>query len=288
MATLSVVKRLANPYRRRKASTKAKRRRNPRRKLTAKQIKFFGTKAQRAALKRRRKPAAKRNTHRRRSARKNPALLVTLGAVNPQRRRKSTMAKRRRKSNPRRRRTTLAVAPVRRRRRRVARRSNPIRRRRAVSYRRRRRNPMPSLGGTRAFSGEGLKMIAGGLVGVTATKFIANMLPAAIKAPLGTFGPVVANGIGAFIAGYIGNRFLGGSFGSGILFGGLMQTGSTLINTISPGLKFGDYPIGISGLGELVPGQFSVPQNPLRLAPPPTTQARVTMNGLSRSFGTAF
>ena len=199
------------------------------------------------------------------------------------------MAKRRRKSrNPRRRRTTLAVAPVRRRRRRVARRSNPIGRRRAVSYRRRRRNPMPSLGGTRAFSGEGLKMIAGGLVGVTATKFIANMLPAAIKAPLGTFGPVVANGIGAFIAGYIGNRFLGGAFGSGILFGGLMQTGSTLINTVSPGLKFGEYPIGISGLGDLVPGSFTVPQNPLRLAPPPTTQARIQMNGLSRSFGTAF
>jgi len=283
MATLSMVKRLANPHRRRKASTKAKRRRNPRRKLSAKQIKFFGTKRQRAALKRRR-PA------KRRTARKNPALLVTLGAVNPQRRRKSTMAKRRRKSrNPRRRRTTLAVAPVRRRRRRVvARRSNPIRRRRAVSVRRRRRNPMPSLGGTKAFSGEGLKMIAGGLVGVTATKFIANMVPAAVKAPLGTFGPVVANGIGAFIAGYIGNRFLGGAFGSGILFGGLMQTGSTLINTVSPGLKFGEYPIGISGLGDLVPGSFTVPQNPLRLAPPPTTQARIQMNGLSRSFGTAF
>jgi len=282
MATLSMVKRLANPHRRRKASTKAKRRRNPRRKLTAKQVKFFGTKRQRAALKRRR-PA------KRRTARKNPALLVTLGAVNPQRRRKSTMAKRRRKSrNPRRRRTTLAVAPVRRRRRRVARRSNPIGRRRAVSYRRRRRNPMPSLGGTKAFSGEGLKMIAGGLVGVTATKFIANMVPAAVKAPLGTFGPVVANGIGAFIAGYIGNRFLGGAFGSGILFGGLMQTGSTLINTVSPGLKFGEYPIGISGLGDLVPGSFTVPQNPLRLAPPPTTQARIQMNGLSRSFGTAF
>lgn len=147
---------------------------------------------------------------------------------------------------------------------------------------------MPSLGGSRAFSAEGMKMIAGGLIGVTATKFIANMVPAAVKAPLGTFGPVVANGIGAFIAGYIGNRFLGGSFGSGILFGGLMQTGSTLINTVSPGLKFGDYPIGISGLGDLVPGQFVVPQNPLRLAPPPTTQARVQMNGLNRSFGTAF
>jgi len=147
---------------------------------------------------------------------------------------------------------------------------------------------MPTLGGSRVFSGEGLKMIAGGLVGVTATKFIANMVPAAVKAPLGTFGPVVANGIGAFIAGYIGNRFLGGAFGSGILFGGLMQTGSTLINTVSPGLKFGDYPIGISGLGDLVPGSFVVPQNPLRLAPPPTTQARIQMNGLSRSFGTAF
>jgi hypothetical protein len=54
------------------------------------------------------------------------------------------------------------------------------------------------------------------------------------------------------------------------------------------------------GLGDLLPGSFAVPQNPIRAgmqqrriaAPAPAAaqggQARVTMSGLARAYGSAF
>src|SRR5215472_5495593 len=96
------------------------------RKMTPKQIRFFGTKRQKAALKakhhrvranppvkRKRRMAATRKTHRSRS---NPGpLLVTLGpAVNPRQRRKNvaTKTKKRRSNASHSRRRVRAASPI--------------------------------------------------------------------------------------------------------------------------------------------------------------------------------
>ena len=127
-----------------------------RRKLSDKQIRIFGSKAQKAALKRRRSAKAHRSRTRPRS-RKNMGELVSLalGAANPARKRKAAkkaMAKTHRRakrvtrarSTPRRRRRTVVhhrrrslmrSNPQRTRRRR----SNPVTHRRRHSYR---RNPL--------------------------------------------------------------------------------------------------------------------------------------------------
>lgn len=294
---MAVIKRavrlVGNP--RRKSRPKRRNAKHRRRSMTAKQIKFFGTKRQRAALKSRRKVAA--NPRRRRSAsaakhsrrrvsRRNPALVVTLGSLNPTRR-KSTVARKRRKksANPRRharRRTSrsaprmFVMAPRRRGRRRVS--SNP-RRRRAV-YSRRRRNP--SFMGTNVTSGAMLQMVAGGLVGVTAAKMIPRLLPAGLRT--GNFMNVIATLASAVAAGMLTTRFVNANIGSAVLFGGLMQTGSVALNAFIPGLG------GQFSLGELMAGGFPVPQNPIRagIAAPVANSARVTMSGLTRAYGTAF
>ncbi len=294
MATVARVTRVANP-RRGRGKVRAKRR-NPRhrRRLTAKQIRYFGTKAQKAGLKRRKKhtkrttavvnPRRKRasvtRNPRRRRATRNPALVVTLGAVNPARR-KTYMAKRKRKSNPRRRY--------------AARRRNPVvrtvtrRRRLNVRHRRRsmrRRNPMPSFFGAAGARGLGTT-IAGGLVGVAAAKLLPGLVPAGLIPITGIWPRVLITGVAAWGAGTAATKFVGKSFGDAVFFGGLMQTGSMVLNALLPNFKVGGIPLALSGLGELVPGQFPVPQNPLRISAPAPTQARVTMNGLTRAFGVA-
>lgn len=284
MATYKRVRRLANPFRRRRTLKRNVARR--RRKMTAKQIRFFGSKRQKAALRssRKRRSAVKGNPRRRRVTR-NPAIVLTLGAVNPH---KKGTAMRKRKTNKRRRRVVTAPVArrVHRRRRRVAV-ANPRGRRRRYTRRhtprhvyRRRLNPF-------AINKGSVTMVAGGLVGVAATKIIAKFIPTSLTASLGQFGPVVTNTAAALIAGYAAQKFMPGSFGEGVMFGGLMQAGSTLINTIAPNLRIADYPIALQGMGDLVAGQFVVPQNPLRLPAAPPTQARVGVSGLARAFGTA-
>src|ERR1700761_9776593 len=108
-------KKVANPAVKRRTKTNA----TKRRKLTAKQIKHFGTKRQKAALKasRTRKRAKISNPASRKRAtttkrKRNPAQLITLGFMNPHK----TSKKRKRKTNPmatkkRRRRSTAKAAP---------------------------------------------------------------------------------------------------------------------------------------------------------------------------------
>lgn len=204
---------------------------------------------------------------------------------------------RRRRSNPRtynrRRRqrrsnaTRIVVVSPRRsnRRRRRSRRANPYRRNRR-SYRRRRN---PALFGQQISGRRALTMIGGGLTGVLATKVLPGLLPAGlVPGGGGVAMRLVVSGVAAFAAGWAGSRFVGTDFGDAVLFGGLMQTGSLVINAIMPGLRIMGQPLALSGLGELMPGQFVVPQNPLRLPPAPPAQARVNMNGLSRSYGVAY
>ena len=200
------------------------------------------------------------------------------------------MAKRRRKNTAkktyRRRRRSVAVAnPIRRRRVHVRRRRRIANPRRRVHVRRRN----PSVFGTRPFSGEGMKVIAGGLLGVAAAKFIPKLIPASITGSLGVAGSVIATAVSAFAASWAAEKFLGDKVGSAVMFGGLMQTGSVALTAVAPGFSIGGVPLALSGLGDLVPGQFVVPQNPLRLPPAaPSPRANMTMSGLARAFPPAF
>lgn len=207
------------------------------------------------------------------------------------------MARRKRRvvraSNPRRRKTVRRRRVVRRRRA-VAVAANPRRRRRYARRNprrvtRRRRNP--DVFGARPLSGGGIKLIAGGLVGVAAAKFLPRLIPSSITATMGNFGGVVATGVSAYVASIAAGKFLGPQMGQAVLFGGLMQTGSVILNMVLPGFAVAGVPLALGGgLGELMPGSFVVPQNPLRLPAPMAApaNARVNLNGLSRAFGPAF
>lgn len=261
MATIRKVVRVSNPRRKRSASGQFKR-------------------AGAASTARKR---VARNT----AARKrNPVpLLIELGAINPRKgkthRRKNVAKKRvnrRRKAtarrNPRRRvarrtvrvhrrrRNPVAVAPVRRRRkasRRVTRR-HVARRRRNGSMRRRN----PALFG-RTGGKDLLYMIGGGLIGVAATKYLPTLLPASISGGLGS-GPLMSvalTGAGAFLASFLAGK-VDKTLGEAVLFGGLMQTGSAALNAFAPPSIAGR--LALSGVGDIVPANYVVPQNPLKAA----------------------
>lgn len=332
MAVLLKRKRIAaNPHRKRRrnaAGVKRVNRRKNKHRMTPKQIRFFGTKAQRAALKRKRNRknparhvAVAPNRRRRRNARRrnrvNPAWVVTLGAINPRKRRNKPVAAR--KANRRhRRRNTTAVRRVNRHHRR---RRNPVtaprrrnrRRRNTVVHRNRRRRNSPrivvmrpnrrhhrrrnpqALFGAPLFGKSALEMVGGGIVGVAAAKFIPTLFPASVTGMLGSssIARVIITGVSAVVAGWAANKVTP-QFGQGVLFGGMMQTVSVALNAFLPSVWTQLNPT----LGDLLPGQFTVPQNPIRAAiappappvvPPASAQNRVgSMNGLARSYGYAF
>lgn len=274
MAIVKMLKRVANP---RRASSSSSRVRSSGGK--------FATTARRRSTIRRRKSTQNLAT-------RNPAMLVTLGAVNPYKRTKTVATKRRtrrvinsrRKAVTRRRRRNTAtkivvMAPKRRNpRRRVSarrRRSNPVVRRRR-SFRRR---SNPTLLGMSVTSGQALKMIAGGLVGVTATKTLTAMLPAQFLSS--AIMRVIASGAVAFASGMLVGR-IDPSFGSAVAFGGYMQTGSLALNTFMPSIG------SRLSLGELVPASFPVPQNPVRAGGMIAAPSRVTTNGINRAYPSAY
>ena len=310
------VRKLSNPHRK----VKARRQKNSktatrRRHMTAKQIRIFGTARQKAAL--RRSLAAKRSkaapAARRPRRSTNPTLLVTLGsAVNPHRRKKAvphtTKNKRKNRAASVRRRAPRAAHN---RRRRVVARHNPVR----SAVRRRRRNSTrvvvmaprhhmnrrrhharrsnPSLFGNSITSKQGLQIVGGAMAGLVAAKFIPTLLPTSMLGSLGSsnVGKTIVTGASAVLAGFVAGKWNKG-FGDAVLLGGLVQTASVALNAFLPSVYS---QLGLS-LGDLLPGQFSVPQNPIRAgipAPVPMpsnvpAQARVTMNGLNRAYGNAF
>lgn len=250
---------------------------------------------------RRRATRPNRTYHRRPRAKRSNPILLEFGALNPFRghstkRRKSVARKRTRKyrksSNPRRRRATarrvyrrrratntrrvyrrrrhnpVAVMPVRRRRR-YGRRSNR-RSNRRMNYRRRRHNPQ-------LFGKSGMKdmllMVGGGLVGVAATKYLPTLIPASMLTSLGSSSlvSVAVTGAGAFVAGWLAGK-ISKEFGEAVLFGGLMQAGSALLNAFAPPSVSGA--LALSGVGDIVPtGMFPVPNNQFRSYVPPAPPA---------------
>ncbi len=318
MAYIEHETRVTNPRRRRGKATRTvkgrfTKRRGNRRKRTASRthkrtsngpkIKRYTVKALRKELRRRGVKANSGSTRRRRGSgkrskrrtvrRSNP-VLIELGAVNPRRRknvakrktrrRRASVARvhRRRRTNVRRRRVNRRRAnPVARRRvhHRRRRRTNAGGYRRVRRYSRRRRNPVFGMSGGKNM----LTMVAGGLVGVAATKFLPTMLPSSITASFGSgpFMGVIITAAGAFAAGWIAKRFMPGAFADAVLFGGLMQTASVALTAFAPPSLASR--LALSGLGDIMPGNFVVPQNPV------TSRAVVAMpqgvGAFRRAFG---
>jgi len=152
MATATRRHSIVNPARRRNRA-KARRRNKSRRHMTAKQIKFFGTAAQRAGLKRKRKNSAKKNRRRhhvtaKRHNRRTVARAAPKRRVN--RARRATPRAKKRRSNRRRSNPgeilSLTLGNPARKRRGMARHAKKHNRRRATAsgsrrHNRRRRNP---------------------------------------------------------------------------------------------------------------------------------------------------
>jgi hypothetical protein len=280
----------AATHRRRTRAAKA----NPRKRRSTPVIKRYSVKTLKRELRRRGVKSNPTGTRRRkrytrtraksavRRRRSNP-VLIELGAINPRRRTSMAAHKtsRRRRRNParaavRRRRRTVAVSTHRRRRRYTRRASNPVmhtrrRRRRHVARRHNRRRYSvrrnPSLFGMS--SGKDLLAMTGGvLVGVAATKYLPTILPASITS-LGGGSPfvgVLITGAAAFAAGYAAKKFGGNAFGDAVLLGGLAQAASQLLTIIAPPSLTSA--LALSGMGDIMAGQFVVPQNPIKAGMP--------------------
>ncbi len=132
------------------------------------------------------------------------------------------------------------------------------------------------------------KLIGGGLVGVAWAKIAPNFVPVSMQ--VGGNAGRAAFTLAAAVLGAWGAGMVDAEFGGAVFFGGLMQFGSVVLNSLLPGFTVGGVPLALNGMGELVPGRFVVPQNPIRgaIAQAPPAQARVTMNGLARAYGTAY
>lgn len=129
------------------------------------------------------------------------------------------------------------------------------------------------------------KQVFGGLVGVAAAKFIPTMIPTGLL-PSVNVVRVALSVASAFVSKMIAQK-IAPNIAEAVFFGGLMQAGSDALNAFLPGIG-GRFALASGGMGELMPGNYVVPQNPLRIPPAVPTNARITVNGLGRSFGTAF
>ncbi len=281
MATVQQRRRLHNPRKR------ATRRKNAgKRRLTPKQIKFFGTSRQKAALRaKRRRPTAKAAPARRRTTnastrrkrttkrRRNVGSIVKVSlpyVMNPsgtRRKRKSTTKKRRTTNPMAKRRTRRRAAPARRRARRRAparrrglfnagrrrRRAAPRRRRRRSNYgmrRIRRRNPN---GLMRGDFGTAVGVIAG----AGATSIISGFLPAGMTQGMFRY---FATGITASVLGILVRQFgRNRKLARDMTIGGFVVLTLQLLQDFMPQLA-GQLPFGLRGMGLITPSSFPVPQ----------------------------
>jgi hypothetical protein len=242
---------IANPARRR------------RRNLSAKQIKFFGTPQQKAALKRSRAAKRERSNPRHR-ARKNIGEIVSLSlgaAANPARKKGTKMAKthrrakrvnRARSNAPRRRRRSTAVVHHRRRTRAV---SNPPRRRNrrrnTVTHRRRhtyRRNPLGA--GWMQTMTEGLAILSG-LLG---SKYVAQLvLSTSNTGIIGYVGNLAVGGIGGWALSSLAKK---PKLGQNFFMGSVIEVIVRVLEDYTPAGSF----ISSIGIGDYFASNWVSPQ----------------------------
>ncbi len=244
---------------------------------------------------RRSKARNKRKSYRRRRV-SNP-VLIELGAINP-RKKRSHMARRKRKYH--RRRTTNPRRVARRRRNAppawakavgYRRRTTNRRRRRHVGNRRHRRHYSrrrnPAIFGHSG--GKDLLMMSGGvLVGVALTKYLPTLIPASILSSVSSFGSasfmsVLVTGAGAFAAGFLAKKVSPGAFSDAVLLGGLAQTVSAALNAFAPPTLAGR--LALSGVGDIIPGSYVVPQNPIKAGIIPMPAPSAGMGAFRGAFG---
>lgn len=241
---------------------RATKRRN--RRMTAKQIKFFGTKAQKAGLKRsnkhRRRTAAhsrpnraKKRANRSHRARKNPGDILSL-VLNPAKGKKMAAPKKRRRSRRR------STSNPRRYHRRRAARMNPARRHHSYGHRRRsnrrrhnrRRNP--SAGGMSVK--QGMMFAVGAGVGFFGSKLLTQaVMGASNTGATGYLGNAVATA-GLAVTAHMFRGVLGKNAGLAVLSGGILQLLARILTDQTP---FGQFTSAL-GVGDYQMQNFVTPQ----------------------------
>ena len=129
------------------------------------------------------------------------------------------------------------------------------------------------------------KAVVAGLAGMAATKFLPTLIPSQFVG--GNLMRTVASGVSAFVAQMLAKMLTKDqAVADAVLFGGLIQTGSTALNAFIPGLAA---QFGLSGMGELMNANWTIPENPLRRLPAaPAGDARMGVAGLARAYGSAY
>lgn len=143
---------------------------------------------------------------------------------------------------------------------------------------RRRRNP--ALFG-RSNPKDLVKLVGGGLAGVWATKIAASYLSPMVSSfgSVGGFMPVLVSGVSAWLLGFAVGK-IDKEIGEAVMFGGFMQAGSIALNSFIPSIG------GQISLGDLVNGNFVVPQNPI-MAGNPMSMSAPAARGMS-AYGPAY
>jgi hypothetical protein len=245
-----------------------RRRKRNARKLSAKQIRFFGTPAQKAALKnsrkRKRNAAARthvrratkrvsRVSHRRRTrAQKNPGDILSL-TLNPAR--GKSMARRKRRSTSRRhsRRRSAVANP--RRRRYYAARHNPHRRRRNYTRHRRRTRNAPSRGMGMSLK-SGVMFTVGAGVGFFGSKLLSQTILGSGNTGVTGYLTNALTTAGLAVAAHMFKGVLGPSAGVAVLSGGLLQLIARVLTDQTP---FGQFTSSL-GVGDYQMQNFVTPQ----------------------------
>jgi hypothetical protein len=233
------------------------------RRMTPKQIKFFGSKAQKAALKRsnhRRRTAAvsrpnrskkRRAGNRPRHARRNPGDILSL-VLNPGG--KKMAASKRRRS----RRRSRASNPRRHRRRAASHRSNPARRHHSYGHRRRRtnrRHRRHNPGGGMSVK-QGMMFAVGAGVGFFGSKLLTQaVMGTSNTGATGYLGNAVATA-GLAVTAHMMRGVLGKNAGLAVLSGGILQLIARILTDQTP---FGAFTSQL-GVGDYQAQAFVTPQ----------------------------
>lgn len=129
-------------------------------------------------------------------------------------------------------------------------------------------------------------MTGGVLVGVAATKYLPTLIPQSIRDMVpaaGGLGGVAVTGVGAFAAQWIAKKLgMGPAFSDAVLLGGLAMTASQLLNIFAPPSL--SNALALSGMGDIVPGYFPVPQNSVTNRAPVVAMPGVSGLGAYRAF----
>ena len=120
-----------------------------------------------------------------------------------------------------------------------------------------RRRSNPHFFGANVTAMKMAEYIAGGLIGMTVNAAVVPMLPDAVTSS-NLFATLAAFGI-ALVEWWLGSM-ISKDFGSAVGFGALMSAGKQGLNAFLPVVGSR---INLSGVGDLVPGRFAVPQNPI-------------------------